>query len=90
MTDTTKPTGKQLRYLRQLADRTGQTFTYPKTGRQASDEIKRLKAQTRSSHTERRRERHEIADASASGPKRGAAIREDHTTTGYGSTATWR
>lgn len=90
MSHTTKPTEKQLRYLRQLAERTGQTFTYPRTGRDASAEIKRLKAQTRSSRLERRLERREIADAIASGPERGAAIREADTTTGYGSTAAWR
>ena len=90
MSDPTKPTGKQLRYLRQLAERTGQTFTYPRTSRQASAEINRLKAQKPSTRTERRIERHEIADAIASGPERGAAIREENTTTGYGSSAAWR
>lgn len=53
MSDTTKPTGKQLRYLRQLAERTGQTFTYPRTSRQASAEIDRLKAQKPSSQPHR-------------------------------------
>ena len=31
-----KPTTRQLSYLRSLATRTGQTFTYPKTRQQAS------------------------------------------------------
>ena len=31
-----KPTTRQLSYLRSLANRTGQTFTYPKTRQQAS------------------------------------------------------
>jgi hypothetical protein len=90
MTNTTKPSQKQLRYLRQLADRTGQTFTYPRTGEDANREIKRLKAQKRSSRLEQRLERREIADTIATGPERGAAIREENTTTGYGSTAAWR
>jgi hypothetical protein len=85
-----RPTRKQLSYLRALANRAGQTFAYPRTAAQASREIRRLKAQKPSSRLERRLERHEIADAIASGPERGAAIREDDTTTGYGSTAAWR
>jgi hypothetical protein len=38
-----KPTSRQLSYLRSLAHRTGQTFTYPQTSQQASAEINRLK-----------------------------------------------
>ena len=38
-----KPTSRQLNYLRALANRTGQTFTYPRTRREASREIERLK-----------------------------------------------
>jgi len=38
------PTRKQLAYLRSLADRAGQTFIYPRTSRQASREIWRLRA----------------------------------------------
>ena len=38
------PTAKQLNYLRTLAHRTGQTFTTPRTRKQASAEIRRLKA----------------------------------------------
>ena len=46
MTNTTDtaPTGKQLNYLRQLARRTGTTFTPPRTRGDASAEIRRLKA----------------------------------------------
>ena len=36
-----RPTRRQLVYLRSLATRTGQTFTYPHTRRQASREIER-------------------------------------------------
>ena len=38
------PTFKQLRYLRTLAGRAGQTFVAPRTRAQASVEIRRLKA----------------------------------------------
>jgi hypothetical protein len=37
-----EPTPKQLAFLRALADRTGTTFVYPKTRRQASREIAAL------------------------------------------------
>ncbi len=39
-----RPTRKQLRYLRTLAGRAGQTFVTPLTRADASDEIRRLKA----------------------------------------------
>jgi hypothetical protein len=38
------PTRKQLSYLRMLAGRAGQTFVTPRTRREASVEIRRLKA----------------------------------------------
>ena len=37
-----RPTRRQLAYLRSLATRTGQTFAYPRTRREASREIQRL------------------------------------------------
>jgi hypothetical protein len=85
-----RPTAKQLAYLRALADRAGQTFAYPHTRRQASAEIRRLRAQKPSSRVERRIERREIADAIARGPDAAAGIDLDRDVTGYGSTATWR
>jgi hypothetical protein len=85
-----RPTAKQLAYLRALADRAGQTFAYPHTRRQASAEIKRLRAQKPSSRVERRIERREIADAIARGPDDAAGIDLDRDVSGYGSTATWR
>ena len=39
-----RPTPRQLTYLRGLAERTGQTFTYPHTFAEARREIDRLKA----------------------------------------------
>jgi hypothetical protein len=58
-----RPTAKQFAYPRALADRAGQTFTYPRTRRQASAEIRRLRAQKATSRVERRMERRQIADA---------------------------
>lgn len=58
-----KPTPKQLTYLRTLADRAGQTFTYPRSAAHASREIARLQACRPSSPTERARERRDIQRA---------------------------
>jgi hypothetical protein len=85
-----RPSAKQLAYLRALADRTGQTFTYPRTARQASAEIRRLQTQERSGRVERAIERKQIADQIARGPADAARVDIDRETTGYGSTATWR
>jgi hypothetical protein len=81
-----KPTRRQLNYLRGLANRTGQTFTYPRTIDEASAEIDRLKGVT--SRSERRHERKLIADQVATGLNN-TAIASDETT-GYGSETTWR
>ena len=66
---TAKPTRRQLNYLRALANRTGQTFTYPRTRREASREIERLKQAQPSTRIERELERKDIADAVARGPR---------------------
>ena len=42
-----EPTSRQQRYLRQLAEKTGASFTPPATKAQASREIKRLQQRTR-------------------------------------------
>ena len=84
------PVTKQLAYLRALADRAGQTFAYPRTARQASAEIRRLRAQKPSGRVERVLERREIADAVARGPEDAARVDFDRDVTGFGSTATWR
>jgi hypothetical protein len=83
-----KPTSRQLSYLRSLANRTGQTFTYPQTSRQASAEINRLKHTPPSTRTERYVERKLIADQIAAGPLDAARVRDDEIS-GRGSTATW-
>ena len=83
-----KPSSRQLAYLKNLANRTGQTFTYPQTSRQASAEINRLKHARPSSRTERYVERKLIADQIATGPLDAARVREDEIS-GRGSSATW-
>jgi hypothetical protein len=83
-----KPTPRQLRYLRSLAERTGQTFTYPHTATEAGREIDRLKGVRPESRAERRIERKDIADQLATGPADSARVREDEIS-GRGSSATW-
>jgi hypothetical protein len=82
------PTSKQLAYLRALAERTGQTFATPGTSREASAEIRRLKATPAETRFERRIERDEIADAIAVGPQDSARVTRSEVA-GYGSSATW-
>jgi hypothetical protein len=54
-----KPTTKQLRYLRDLANSRGQTFRYPQTRAEASAEIRRLRARRPDSRLARAVERRE-------------------------------
>ena len=81
-----KPTPRQLSYLRSLAERTGQTFTYPHTFAEAGREIDRLKAIRPESRAARRIERKDIADQLATGP---ANRVHDDEISGQGSSATW-
>ena len=83
-----KPTSRQLSYLRSLANRAGQTFTYPHTSRQANAEINRLKHARPSTRTERYVERKLIADQIQAGPSDAARVR-DHEISGHGSNCRW-
>ena len=83
------PTGRQLSYLRALAQRTGQTFVYPKTSRQASREIRRLRAVKSSNEIELYLERFDGAAEQAAREANcdvAITLREIE---GYGSSATW-
>jgi hypothetical protein len=83
-----KPTGPQLRYLRQLADQTGTSFTLPQTRQQASAEIARLKQRSRSSGFERQADRRAVSRGLAE-QQPASSVRSDEIR-GYGSSATWR
>jgi hypothetical protein len=83
-----KPTGAQLRYLRQLADQSGTTFTPPATRRQASAEIARLKRRPRSARFERGDDRRAV-DRARPEQQPASSVRDDEIQ-GYGSSATWR
>jgi hypothetical protein len=82
------PTTKQQRELRRLAQKTGNSFTPPRTRREASREIRRLRARTASSSYERHADRTAVDEGLE---RRGdaAAVRKDEIS-GYGSSATWR
>jgi hypothetical protein len=85
-----RPTARQLSYLRALAERAGQTFTWPRTRAEATREIRRLKAATPSSRIERDLERLDwTAEAAAREANCDVPIRSDELQ-GYGSSATWR
>jgi hypothetical protein len=83
------PSSKQLTYLKALANRTGQTFTYPKTSLQASGEIQRLKSIRPSSASELAMERFDLAAENAARDANcDATIRSDEIA-GWGSNAHW-
>jgi hypothetical protein len=84
-----KPTSKQLRYLRALAERCGESFAYPTTAAEASAEIDRMKGRSRSSRADRRRDVAGVRDAMAERGGDAAAVRSAEIS-GYGSSATWR
>jgi hypothetical protein len=82
-----QPTLKQLRYLRQLAEATGQTFTPPRNKKQASAQIRRLLKATQETPVERDVERDRL-DHEVDLPADATRIRDDETT-GYGAHAHW-
>ena len=83
-----KPTSRQLNYLRALANRTGQTFTYPTTVAEASREIERLKHAQPATRLDNRLIEREIADAIACGEADATRVRSSEVS-GHGSSATW-
>jgi hypothetical protein len=84
------PSARQLSYLRALAHRTGQSFAYPKTQRQASEEIRRLKAVRPSSRIEPYLEKFDLAsEQAARAANCDAPVCIDSEVAGFGATATW-
>ena len=82
------PTSNQLAYLGALAERTGQTFATPRTSRDASAQIRRLKAAPAETRLEQRIERDEIADAIGTGAQTSVRVTGNEIT-GYGSNCRW-
>jgi hypothetical protein len=83
------PSRRQLNYLRSLADRTGQTFTWPQTKAQASREIQRLRRTRRSTALERAIERLDLQSEQAARQANCDVPVDLGEITGHGSTATW-
>ena len=83
------PSSKQLTYLKALANRTGQTFPYPKTRLAASREIQRLKTVRPSSRIELELERLDLAAEQAAREVNCDVPICRSEVEGYGSTATW-
>ncbi len=79
-----RPSAKQLSYLRLLVDRTGQSFTYPKTSWQARREIGRLLGAENLTAVERQLDREAIYEAD----RYGARVHDDEVG-GFGSSARW-
>jgi hypothetical protein len=83
----TPPSPRQLNYLKALAQRTGQTFTWPQTSSEAGEEIARLRGTRPSTWTERAIER--IHDRAAREAAEDAIAIHGFEVVGYGSNATW-
>ena len=83
-----KPTPRQQRYLRTLAEQTGTSFTPPATKAQASREITRLEGLKRSPRADRSRDQRAVqADLQAGA---GDSVRHGRAETrGHGSSARW-
>ena len=81
---TSRPTDRQLRYLKSLAQQTGTSFVHPQTRREASDEIDRLLQLKKSGHVPPLEATHlderDLVYATAVQPGE---------VSGYGSTASW-
>jgi len=83
-----KPSSKQLRYLRILAERTGSTFAMPQDIEDASAEITRLLKLTNTTSADRTREKRAVQHDLQTRPDDATAIRESDVV-GYGSNARW-
>jgi hypothetical protein len=83
-----KPTPRQLRYLRTLAEQTGTTFTTPRSVAQASRLIEEMQQRKRTPRRDVQRERVAVSHDMATRRGDAAQITPDELS-GYGSSATW-
>ena len=81
------PSAKQVKYLKALAVRSGQTFQWPQTSAQANREIRRLKNTRPSTEAERAIER--FGDTHAIEAAQDATAIHEFEVVGYGSNCTW-
>jgi hypothetical protein len=84
-----KATTRQIRYLKELAMRTGGSFSYPSSSAEARSEIDRMKARERSGTAERRWELLQVSRDMAEHRGDSASVQASEID-GYGSSATWR
>jgi hypothetical protein len=82
-----KPTTRQVRYLRQLAELTGTSFTPPATRRQARREIDRLRQRSASNWQERGGDC--CAVSRGLGEQQPASSVRPDEVAGYGSNCQW-
>ena len=83
-----KPTPRQLRYLRTLAEQTGTTFTTPRTIGEASRMIEAMQKRKPTPSDDVERERHALSVDMATQRGDGAQITAEELS-GYSSSATW-
>ena len=81
------PSPRQLKYLKALAERTGQTFAWPTSSASASSEIRRLKNTGPSPELERAIGR--LGDTQAIEAAQDAVEIQSVEILGHGSTCTW-
>jgi hypothetical protein len=82
------PTKPQLKRLRQLAAESGGSFAWPRTAKEASEEIEELMKRKKTSRSDRRRELRDVRYDMATRRGDGASVRRSELG-GYGSTAHW-
>jgi len=83
-----KPTPKQLNYLRSLAERTGTTFTTPRSIGEAGCLIEQMQQRKPTPRDDFAHERHQVSEDMAT--RRGDAAQvTPEELSGYGSSATW-
>ncbi len=87
-TPTRPATGKQLRYLRWLAEQTGTTFTPPRTVEEASAAIEQMRTRRRSTRSDVTRERKGVSRDMTTRRGDAAHVRSEEIS-GYGAHATW-
>jgi hypothetical protein len=83
------PSARQLNYLKALANRAGQTFTYPTTSSDASREIQRLKTVRPTSRVELEIERLDLAAERAAREANCDVPIHRSEVEGYGSNCRW-
>jgi len=80
------PSPRQLNYLKALANRAGQTFTYPATSLEASKQIRRLKTVRETGFTFAETQAKEAVPREAHGD---GAVIQPWELAGYGSNCRW-